>query len=420
MEEGRLPSTPLANGEHREARTIEQKAASQLGQSEELVAPKAPESSRQAKERAQLLVDPGHTTAQKAGALTAGSAPDASVLLQDATRLIQSISGALQASLEASKHWRPAVKVAVPTYRGYADTVSVTDFIESLTHYQAAVGLDDSEMLTRIVPVALVERAAQWYRLSGRRATTLGEFKAALRREFLPVDYQRRMRRELELRTQAPDESLLEYVRTMEELFQIAESSASNDERVERVVRQAHPAFAAYLRGGRFRDLEDLAAEAKRIQGNILAMRAYRPPPPASEAVEPRCAWTGAFSYARHDSPAQAVYAVGADTRQEWKLSERALDPFTFHRRASSAAAAASCYPNKSRTSAQGREQRDTFPKRPEGRSAGCTKQEEAFPRRGNTPARGVRCFQCGELGHISRLCTRGPVQQGNGVGGRV
>ncbi|XP_077492183.1 uncharacterized protein LOC144103298 [Amblyomma americanum] len=416
MEEGRLPSTPLANGEHRQASTIDQKAASPLGQSEELVAPEAPKNSRQAKERAQLLVDPGHTTAQKAGALTGGSAPDAPALLQDATRLIQSMSGALQASLEASKHSRPAVKVAVPTYRGYADTVSVTDFIKSLTHYQAAVGLDDSEMLTRIVPVALVERAAQWYRLSGRRATTLDEFKAALRREFLPVDYQRRMRRELELRTQAPDESLLEYVRTMEELFQIAEPSASNDERVERVVRQAHPTFAAHW----FRDLEDLAAEAKHMQADILAMRAYRPPPPASEAVEPRCAWTGAFSYARHDSPTQGVYTVGADTRQEWKLSERALDPFTFHRRASSAAAAASCYPNKSRTSAQGREQRDTFPKRPEGRSARCTKQEEAFPRRGNTPARGVRCFQCGELGHISRLCTRGPVQQGNGVGGRV
>ncbi|XP_077506977.1 uncharacterized protein LOC144116147 [Amblyomma americanum] len=237
MEEGRLVNTPLANGEHREARTIEQTAASLLGQSEELVTPEAPESSRQAEERVQLLTDPGHARAQNAGALTGASAPDALALLQDATRLIQSLSVAHQASLEASKHSRLAVKVAVPTYRSYADTVSVTDFIKSLTYYQAAVGLDDSEMLTRIVPAALVERAAQWYRLSGRRATTLDEFKAALRREFLPVDYQRRMRRELEPWTQAPDESLLEYVRTLEELFQIAEPSASNDERVERVVK---------------------------------------------------------------------------------------------------------------------------------------------------------------------------------------
>lgn len=67
------------------------------------------------------------------------------------------------------------------------------------------------------------------------------------------------MRRELELPTQAPDESLQELVRAMDELFAIAEPLASNEERVERVIRQAHPTFSAYLRGGRFRDLEELA-----------------------------------------------------------------------------------------------------------------------------------------------------------------
>ncbi|KAH9379861.1 hypothetical protein HPB48_006108 [Haemaphysalis longicornis] len=61
------------------------------------------------------------------------------------------------------------------------------------------------------------------------------------------------------------------------ESVQIAEPTAPNDERVERVIRQAQPTFAAYLRGARFRDLEERAAEAKRIQGHILASRAYRP-----------------------------------------------------------------------------------------------------------------------------------------------
>ncbi|XP_037501856.1 uncharacterized protein LOC119375903, partial [Rhipicephalus sanguineus] len=182
----------------------------------------------------------------------------------------------------------------VPTYSGYGDLLSARDYLDSLSRYQRAMGLDDQEVLGRVVPAALTDTAARWYRLAGYRAATLEEFRAAFLREFLPADYESRMRRELELRTQAPDESLQEYVRAMDDLFSIAEPRASNEERVERVIRQAHPTFSAYLRGGRFRDLEELAAEAKRIQGDLLAARAYRPPPPASDALEPRCAWRGA------------------------------------------------------------------------------------------------------------------------------
>ncbi|XP_049271918.1 uncharacterized protein LOC125758606 [Rhipicephalus sanguineus] len=192
--------------------------------------------------------------------------------------------------------------LAVPTYNGYGDLQSARDYLDSLTRYQRATGLDDQEVLGRVVPAALTDTAARWYRLSGHRAATLDEFRAAFLREFLPADYESRMRRELELRTQAPDESLQEYVRAMDDLFSIAEPRASNEELVERVIRQAHPTFSAYLRGSRFRDLEELAAEAKRIQGDILAARAYRPPPPAGVALEPRCAWGGASPLYKFDN----------------------------------------------------------------------------------------------------------------------
>ncbi|KAH6920717.1 hypothetical protein HPB50_028296 [Hyalomma asiaticum] len=65
-------------------------------------------------------------------------------------------------------------------------------------------------------------------------------------------------------------------VRAMDEFYRIADPSAPNCEKVERVMRQAHPTFAVYLRGSEFRDLDELASEAKRIQADILASRAYR------------------------------------------------------------------------------------------------------------------------------------------------
>ncbi|XP_049273339.1 uncharacterized protein LOC119398669 [Rhipicephalus sanguineus] len=253
--------------------------------------------------------------------------------------MIQALTGAVQTLSAVPKRTHPTVMLAVPTYSGYGDLQSARDYLDSLTRYQRATGLDDQEVLGRVVPAALTDTAARWYRLSGHRAATLDEFRAAFLREFLPADYESRMRRELELRTQAPDESLQEYVRAMEDLFSIAEPRASNEERVERVIRQAHPTFSAYLRGSRFRDLEELAAEAKRIQGDILAARAYRPPPPASVALEPRCAWGGAVPSPQRQQPAGAAFAAPARSGHSWELSDRALDPYAYARRAAACAA---------------------------------------------------------------------------------
>ncbi|XP_077517872.1 uncharacterized protein LOC144128380 [Amblyomma americanum] len=188
---------------------------------------------------------------------------------------------------------RPRLRVDLPSYGGYHDHVSANEYLDRMLNYQQATGLTDDEVLARVVPVSLTDQAARWFRLTGHRLRTMEEFRAKFCEEFLPADCERRLRRELELRIQPPDESLLEYVRTMDELYRIADPPAPNGEKVERVTRQAHPTFAAYLRGVQFRDVDELALAAKRIQADILASHAYRPPPPASQALEPRCIWNG-------------------------------------------------------------------------------------------------------------------------------
>ncbi|XP_077507578.1 uncharacterized protein LOC144118533 [Amblyomma americanum] len=198
----------------------------------------------------------------------------------------------------------PCVIIHLLTYTGYHDSTGANEYLDRLPHYHQVTGIADAAMLARVVPVSLTEQASAWYRLAGNRARTMEEFCASFRDEFLPANYEWSLRRELELRTQHPDESLLEYVRAMDELYRLADPPATNTDKVERVTRQAHPIFRAYLRGDRFRDLDELAAEAKRIQGDILTARAYRPPPPASLSLELRCAWNG--SSARSPSRREA------------------------------------------------------------------------------------------------------------------
>ncbi|KAH8010008.1 hypothetical protein HPB51_024358 [Rhipicephalus microplus] len=311
-----------------------------------------------------------------------------------------------------------SLRVLLPEYSGYSDRISATGYPEALHRYQQATRLSDSVMLGSVLPVSLTAQAARWYRLVGHQARSTEEFRALFRSEFLPPEYERRMRRELELRTQHPDESLLKYVRALQELYLLADPMASDAEKVERAIRQAHPTFAAYLRSARYRDLNELASDAKRIQGDILAARAYRPPPSAS--LEPRCAWAGRES-SHWGSPNHEAASAVRD-RDALDVSNRALDPYSYARAATVA-----------RQRQQERKPRAPVHEGISGLGAPTAASEqtpcssEGSPKSSPPPVggKGVVCFRCRERGHTARECNAPqPTQEpaspsGNGVSRR-
>lgn len=348
---------------------------------------------------------PPHVASAQAADVVASSGnsvPSSEVLLQNALSVMQSLASALQNTAQPpSQSAGPRVKVDMPTYSGYHDCRSANEYLDRLLYYQQAMGLPDAELLARVVPVSLTEQAARWFRLTGHRARTVEEFRESFRDEFLPANYEWRLRRELELRTQHPDESLLEYVRAMDELYRLANPLATNAEKVERVTRQAHPTFAAHFRGCKFADLEELAAEAKRIQGDILAARAYRPPPPAAQSLEPRCAWNGgAVGSEAFRGNASASFA-DEHVPRGWELSDRALDPYAYALRTARAAPARDV-PRQEHVVETSPDERRNAERGPPDRG------DERPGRRG---FRGP-CYRCGAPGHIARECGRTPGQE--------
>ncbi|CAN7978084.1 unnamed protein product, partial [Ixodes persulcatus] len=213
---------------------------------------------------------------------------------RESTALVAAFAHALQSMQRETPPPKTLLRIPVPEYSGHSDrAMSATDFLLAIQRYRKATGLTEKETLGRVLPVALVGPAARWHRLVGESAGTLDEFTALFRQEFLPADYLPRMRRELEERTQAPAEPFAEYLRAMQELLQIADPNVTNQEQVERVVRQAHPTFSRYLRGRPFGSLSELAQEARRVLADILAERRYHLPPAPTDTLEPRCAWHG-------------------------------------------------------------------------------------------------------------------------------
>ncbi|KAM7303428.1 hypothetical protein ISCGN_013386 [Ixodes scapularis] len=159
------------------------------------------------------------------------SMPQSTEMFRESTALVAAFAPALQSMQRETPPPKTLIRIPVPEYSGQSDrALSATDFLLEIQRYRKATGLTEKETLGRVLPVALVGPAARWHHLVGESAGTLDEFTALFRQEFLPAGYLPRMRRELEERTQAPAEPFGEYLRAVQELLQIADPNATNQE----------------------------------------------------------------------------------------------------------------------------------------------------------------------------------------------
>lgn len=231
-----------------------------------------------------------HRAAEDQGETGEGPDPTSMDLMARVANLCDTVAQRLVLADHGPQGQGPRPQVPVPLYTGYDDRKSVADFLAELAAYKLATGASDEYVLARVLPVAFQASAARWWRIVAP-FLTWEDFRRKFQDEFLPPGYQSRVQRELERRTQHPDETLVEYVRVMQELYERACPTTSESDRVARVIQQSHPRFRPYLHGRTYSTLEQLARDAHGIQETLLAEMQYRPPPPPEEALEPSCAW---------------------------------------------------------------------------------------------------------------------------------
>lgn len=209
----------------------------------------------------------------------------------------------------------PRPVIAVPEFTGYHDHRTVVNYIGELELYQNVTGASDEHMLKSIVPLALKSSAKLWFDNS-QPYTSLGAFKNALRAEFLPPLYKTRVQRDLHLRTQGPQESLVEYIRVMQELYRRAEPEASESAKIERILQQCHPLYHVYLFGRSYNTVDELVRHAHLIQDTLYAGMTYMLPPAPDSMVEPSLGYDPGARY-RAERRGQVAYLS----------SPRALEP---------------------------------------------------------------------------------------------
>ncbi|KAH6929972.1 hypothetical protein HPB50_007724 [Hyalomma asiaticum] len=132
-------------------------------------------------------------------------------------------------------------------------------------------------------------------------------------RKFLPTGNGLPVQRELEVRTELPDESLLKCVPRS--------PTASARDKIFRVIRQSRPKFRPFLYGRTYETIENLAREARGVQDDLAAESTYVPPPAAQSALELSLTRRAPVSSPSCDMTSPGIVAAN---------SSRALDPFAF------------------------------------------------------------------------------------------
>lgn len=221
----------------------------------------------------------------------------------------------------------------LPRYSGVRDLQSPEEFLERLENFCLVAGVAADKRLTQVVPAALDGGAKLWWRFV-RGFNSWEEFTAAFRAEFASIDAKRRLKAELEQRTQHPEENLKEFIYAIATFYDRIGEEVSEAEKVQRVLRQMHPQLQDLAEGQVYGDLAELVKAADGLMERAWRRLQYRPPPPPSNQVARDLAFSPALD---HRPPAQPTIAASFASPAagppapppscHWPLHPAALDP---------------------------------------------------------------------------------------------
>jgi hypothetical protein len=115
------------------------------------------------------------------------------------------------------------------------------------------------DMLANVVSTCLEGPAYVWFRSEIKDSPFLdwNDFKTRVLREFQGWGYEIDLRRNLDSRTQGPDEPLTVFIQVIQEYYERLNTNASQEEIVTRIKRQIHPEFLRVLHGKPFNTMRE-------------------------------------------------------------------------------------------------------------------------------------------------------------------
>jgi hypothetical protein len=131
----------------------------------------------------------------------------------------------------------------------------------------------------------MIEEAGLWLTFH-TEFTHWDQFEVAFNEEYGAVNYIQRLKKELEVRTQGPDEPLTTFIHKITEMCRMIDPYYPEADVIEKIMELMHPEYRQYTRGQQFPTLFALEAYAKRVAQAFYQDKTYKLPPSMEESVE--------------------------------------------------------------------------------------------------------------------------------------
>lgn len=118
----------------------------------------------------------------------------------------------------------PGPRLVIPVFMGHGDVKSVAHLLLELDSYRVESGYIAACLLRAAIPVAL-KGCAAWASQADLPFVSWEDFKNHFRAEFLPVHYEIRIMDEPRWQTRHPNESVIKYICSMQELICLPRSA---------------------------------------------------------------------------------------------------------------------------------------------------------------------------------------------------
>lgn len=187
-----------------------------------------------------------------------------------------------------------ALKIDLPTFCGRSDSCPADVFLQQVQRYARAAHHTNQWLLIEVMPVVLVGDAEQWW--AGRGGYAIwSTFQVDFLRAFGQPDRARRLRQELDARTQHPEEDFGSFVRVIAAYYERLGSQETEEEKIERVLSQSTPFCRQMLWGRNFKSLTELENVGPEIQELVWRNQNYKPPPLPYNTMEQDLAFQPVF-----------------------------------------------------------------------------------------------------------------------------
>jgi Retrotransposon gag protein len=208
------------------------------------------------------------------------------------------------------------------TFSGDGAGLSLNDFLLQSEDLRKPAGLSEADLRDAVIHL-LRGPALTWYRAFNERFSTWGELKQALRKNFLPYDYDHYLRCDIDRRFQGENEQFSVFLASMEMLFKNLSRPPPEEEKIEILRRNMRPELADRLAVYDIVSVEQIFNVMKHLERtNYVKQRRANP---AAEPLEPAF-FTPATSAQGRQRASRKVYELVESSEESDETEVAVID----------------------------------------------------------------------------------------------